>query len=362
MLGGGSGSAYAEGSGGHAAADPVDAAFVQAITDLHITTVATLDPCEVYRGQVFHDGHLWVGHSAGRVEDYRLDVYDGDGSTLLASAPVPHTLEFLYPFGPWTILAVGKHHTRRHGWLTYHSVARLRRGRLSLTSRSMPAHLQVEQFGGSPGAMYFNETGSRRVFRWTGFRGLPFAHDIRMPGTIVALPGCLFVLERNRIVPGAENVARIDLATGQIERTFTTPRRGLSTLVRLAGWPWIAAVEGWADQVLLVDTRSNTLAAVLPAPGTPVDAAQVGRHLLVVSRDPKRLRFFDLAAAGVPQVAEWDLAGLGYDFANITTMHADQRTGRVFLRSPFHPAVAGNTPAVKMVACRPPHAGPHAVR
>jgi hypothetical protein len=31
----------------------------------------------------------------------------------------------------------------------------------------MPMALQVEQFGGDAGRMYFNETGSRQVFRWT---------------------------------------------------------------------------------------------------------------------------------------------------------------------------------------------------
>jgi hypothetical protein len=324
---------------------------VQAIADLHIRTVAVLDRCEVYRGQVFHDGHLWEGHSTGDVANYRLDVHAAGGG-VLASAAVRHTLEFLYPFGRGSILAVGKHHTRRRGWLTYRSVARLRHRRITVTTRAMPMRLQVEQFGGHPGRMYFNETGSRRVFRWNGFRALPFDHDIFMPGTILVLPECLFVLERNRIAPGAENVVRVDLASGRVERTFATPRHRLTTLVDLAGFPWIAAVENWADQVLLIDKVSNRPAAALPAAGGPVDATQVGRHLLVFSREPKLLRFFDLAAAGLPQVAEWDLAGLGDDFANVTTMHADPLTGSVFLRSPFHPAIEGNTPAVKLVAAR----------
>ena len=328
---------------------------MQAITDLHIRTVAVLDRYEVYRGQVFHDGHLWEGHSTGDVADYRLDVHAADGGGPIASAAVPHTLEFLYPFGRESILAVGKHHTHRSGWLTYRSVARFRHGRITVATRAMPMRLQVEQFGGHPGRMYFNETGSRRVFRWNGFRALPFDHDIRMPGTIIVLPRCLFVLERNRIAPGAENVVRIDLASGRVERTFATPRHRLTTLVDLAGFPWIAAVESWADRVVLIDKRSNRPVAAVPAAGGPVDATQVGRHLLVVSSAPKRLRFFDLASPGLSQVAEWDLAGLGDDFANVTTMHADPLTGGVFLRSPFHPAIDANTPAVKLVAARGPH-------
>jgi len=322
---------------------------VKARTDISIRTVAILDRGEVYRGQVFHDGHLWEGHSTGGVASYRLEVHTADGTQLLASAVVPHTQEFLYPFGPDTILVVGKHFTDRCGWLTYHSIAQFRKGRLRVKTRAMPMSLQVEQFGGHPGRMYFNETGTRKVFRWTRWGARPFTPDIHLPGVILPFETYVFVLERNRIKPGAENIVKIDLASQRIERTFTTTRNKLSTMIDLHGFPWIAAVETWADQILLVDKESNTLAASLPAAGTPVDLVQVGRHLLVVSREPKRLRFFDLSATDTPQVAEWDLSALGDDFANLTTMHVDPHSGNVFLRSPFHPRVTGNTPAVKMV-------------
>ena len=32
--------------------------------DPDVRRVATLAPHEVYRGQVFHAGHLWLGHSS----------------------------------------------------------------------------------------------------------------------------------------------------------------------------------------------------------------------------------------------------------------------------------------------------------
>jgi hypothetical protein len=323
---------------------------MRASTDITIRTVAILDQGEVYRGQVFHDGHLWEGHSTGGVASYRLDVHGADGEQILASARVPHTLEFLYPFGPHTILAVGKHFTDHCGWLTYYTIARFRYGRLRVKTRSLPMVVQIEQFGGRAGLMYFNETGNRKVFRWTRWGARPLAPDIHLPGVILPFEKFVFVLERNRISPGDENIVKIDLATQRIDRTFTQTRNKLSTMIDLRGFPWIAAVETWADQILLVDKESNTLAAVLPAPGAPIDAVQVGGHLLVVSREPKRLRFFDLAAPGIPMIADWDLSALGDDFANLTTMHVDPHSGNVFLRSPFHPRVDGNTPAVKMVS------------
>lgn len=318
-------------------------------TDIAIRTVAVLDRGEAYRGQVFHDGHLWEGHSTGDVASYRLDVHAADGTQILASARVPHTQEFLYPFGPHTILTVGKHYTRRWGWLTYRSTARFHHGRLRVRTRAIPMALQVEQFGGQANRMYFNETGSRKVFRWTRWGARALAPDIHLPGVILPFEKYVYVLERNRLRAGAENVVKIDLASQTIERTFQQPRNKLSTMIDLHGYPWLAAVESWADQILLIDKELNTLAATLPAPGTPIDVVQFGNQLLVVSRDPKRLRFFDLAASGTPQIAEWDLSPLGDDFCNITTMHVDPQRGTVFLRSPFHPLIGGNTPAVKMV-------------
>jgi len=322
---------------------------VRISTDIAIRTVAVLDRGEAYRGQVFHDGHLWEGHSTGDVASYRLDVHAADGTQILASVRVPHTQEFLYPFGPHTILTVGKHYTRRWGWLTYRSIARFHHGRLQVRTRAMPMALQVEQFGGQADRMYFNETGSRKVFRWTRWGARALAPDIHLPGVILPFEKYVYVLERNRLRAGAENVVKIDLASQTIERTFQQPRNKLSTMIDLHGYPWLAAVESWADQILLIDKEHNALAATLPAPGTPIDVVQVGNQLLVVSRDPKRLRCFDLAAPGTPQIAEWDLSALGDDFCNITTMHVDPQRGTVFLRSPFHPLINGNTPAVKMV-------------
>jgi hypothetical protein len=322
---------------------------VRIATDIAIRTVTVLDAGEVYRGQVFHDGHLWEGHSTGGVASYRLDVHTVDGSQVLASARVPHTQEFLYPFGPHTVLSVGKHYTHRWGWLTYHSIARYQHGRLRVRTKAMPMALQVEQFGGHAGRMYFNETGSRKVFRWTRWGARPLTPDIHFPGVILPFEKYLYVLERGRISGRSGNVVKIDLASQRIERTFQQPRDRLATMINLGGFPWLAAVERWADQVLLIDKEQNRLDVTLSTPGTPIDAAQFGTCLVVVCRDPKRLRFFDLAVPGIPQIAEWDLSALGDDFNNITTMHVDPQSGNVFLRSPYHPLVDGNTPAVKVV-------------
>lgn len=316
-----------------------------------IRTVALLDPHEVYRGQVFHDGLLWEGHSAPSFDDYRIDVHDPATLAVVASARVPHTLESLHPFTARTILAVGKHFDDRRGWLTYHSRIRFddapRPPRLRVRVTTMPKRLQIERFGGSAGAMWFNDPGARRVFRWNGWRARPLRPEIHLPGTMIPSGRWLFVLERNDFRPGRETIARIDLTTETIERTFPDTRRRLTMLLDLEGTPWIAAPEAWADQVLLVDKAANRLAATLPVAGTPVAVARLGRCLVVYAADARAASFFDLGCDGFPLVARWDLSGLGDDFRHVRSMEVDPLGGRLYLRSAHHPQIAGNTPSVR---------------
>jgi hypothetical protein len=161
----------------------------------------------------------------------------------------------------------------------------------------------------------------------------------------------LYVLERNSVFPGQENLVRIDLATRSAERTFPTPRRRLCALVDLPATPWIAAAETWAEQVLLVERATNRLARVIPAPGGPVALARLGRCLVVLVDEPRRLAFLDPAGDGTP-LAEWDLAFLGAAAGHVTALDVDPATGDIYLRSPFHPRVADNVPGVTLVADR----------
>lgn len=314
--------------------------------------LATVDPREVYRGQVFHDGILWQGHSAGDASTYRIDAHAAGGG-LVASAAVPHTVEFLHAFGPRAILAVGKHFRRRGGWITFHSVMRLvaatgRASRLRVTTRAMPRHLQVEQFGGGPRAMFFNEPGSRKVIRWHGWRARPLRPDIRFPGTMIHRGRHLFVVERNDHRPGHETVVRIDLDTESVDRGFPGPPRGIAAVVDVPGTPWIAAAESAADRVLLIECETNRLAAVLPAPGMPVALAPCGGKLVVLAAAARTLRFFDLGAAGLPLLAEWDLAALGSGLRHPRALDVDPVTETVYIRFCFHPLVEGSAAGVAL--------------
>lgn len=320
------------------------------IDQLLVRPITALGRHEVWRGQCFHAGLLWQGHS-GTPAGHRLDVHLPREQAVAASAVLAHTVEFIHPFGPDAVIAVGKHFRDRSGWRTYHTIARFTRGRLRTRTRTMPAWLQVEQFGGSPEAMYFNEPGSRQVYRWNGLWARSLGPEVALPGAMVPAPGALYVVERNCIVPGQENLVRIDLATRSATRTFPAPRRRLCALLDVVGSPWLAVAETWAEQVLLVDRTRNRLVRTLPAPGGPVAIARYGACLAVLVDEPRRLVFLDPAGDGTP-LAEWDLAPLGAAAGHVTALDVDPATGDIYLRSPFHPRVADNVPGVTLVADR----------
>ena len=318
--------------------------------DIRVRTLMRLGRHEVYRGQCFHGGLLFEAHHGDRHEGHRLAVHlPGDG-TPAATARLPHTAEFIHPFGPEAVIVVGKHYLPRAGWRTYHSVARLVGGRLRVRTRQMPSWLQVEQFGGSPRAMFFNEPGSRQVYRWGCLGPRPLGPEIHLPGTMILAGDGLYVLERNHIVPGRENLARIDLVTRSIARTFPAPRSRLCSLLDLPGTPWLAVAETWAEQVLIVEKATNRLARVLPAPGGPLMLARLGRALAVFCDEPRRIDFLDPAEGAAGPLARWSLADVGPALGNVTAFDIDPAGGDVYLRSPFHPRVDDNEPAVTLIA------------
>lgn len=326
--------------------------------DIRVRTLLRLGRHEVYRGQCFHAGLLFAGHSGGGGDDrgrqggegHRLDIHLPGDANAAATARLVHTAEFIHPFGPDAVIVVGKHFLPRAGWRTYHTVARVARGRLRTRTRMMPSWLQVEQFGGSPRAMFFNEPGSRQVYHWSVLGPRALGPEVFLPGTMLVAGTGLYVLERNHVVRGRENLARIDLATRTIARTFLTTRRGLSALVDLPGTPWLAVAETGADQVLVVEKAANRLARTIPVPGGPVALAALGRHLVVFCDEPRRIDFLDPADDRGTPLARWNLADGAAALGHVTAIDVDPATGDVYLRSPFHPLVEGHEPSVTMVA------------
>jgi hypothetical protein len=155
----------------------------------------------------------------------------------------------------------------------------------------MPRRLQVEQFGGSAGAMWFNETGSRRVFRWNGWWARPLRADVHLPGAMIPSGRWLFVLERNDLRPGAETIAPRGIKGGRVENEEAGS-------VRPAAELHAAARLGYRSLL----ARIAAVHALLRAQSRHLDQEAVGRRLRAEATELRRA-FARLPTATPPAAA-----------------------------------------------------------
>jgi len=303
---------------------------------IDIQLVTTLPRNEPYEGQLFHDGVLWETHSLqADGEQHRVDVYDAQGQTKIGSVPLTHTASYIYPYSAHQVLVVGKSATPY--WQTHFTI--ITRSGTSFSTRvtDFPEEYMIDQSGGDASALFFNEPGSRGVFRWTSARGLQkIGDDVSGPGAMQSDGRNLWVIERHGPALGDEGLVRIDPVTGSTERTFgNAVRNGLTDLQATSHFPWVAVSEALAEQVLFVDKTTDTLAYTVAVPGTPRGLTQLGGCLLVASEDSKQVTFIALWGDTPHVIDQWDVSAAGDQLKKPRSIAVNPETGRVFLRSTY---------------------------
>ncbi len=297
-----------------------------------VKDVLELDKIQPYAPLAFHADRMWTAQSKteGDKTVYDLMVYDAQGTLLAGPKRVPHTMEHIYPFGANRVLVIGK---SSWPWKTHYTIATAVSETVTLKTTTFPEAIQTEMFGGTPERMFFNDPGDRKVFQWNG-KSAPLNHEISGPGNMALLyEDFLFVLERRSIYLGDEDIYRIDLRSGEGKRVFSEHRQGITQLLPIPSRGLLAASEGLADQVLLVDVKSNELKATFAVPGgTPRGLGELGHCLVVGSDVAKKISFLDLNSNG-KVVAEWDLSQTDKPLFNIFSIAVDPRSGNVFARA-----------------------------
>lgn len=300
-----------------------------------IKKVSALNSVEPYVPQVFHNGQLWLGRGdhSNHPSRYSIEVWADDGGKLLSSKPVPHSVQYLFPFDKEHILLTGKLFTRS-GWRTYYSLTSFKNGRLKLTTHQLPSRFQVEEFTGGPKKLFFNMVSDQTLVEVKSFTHRQLPLKISGPGVMFEIEDSIFVLERNSRFLGDENVVKVDLKTLKTERVFPKLRNGILSILPLNGGTLLAASEALAHQVLLIDTQTHTLKWTVPTPGThPYSMAQLGHCLAVGSFDPAKLTLIDLNNPVPSVVAEVDLNPYLYELPNLAKLSINPETGMFFMRS-----------------------------
>jgi hypothetical protein len=304
-----------------------------AAAELDIGLVTELDRSEPYEGHLFHDSRLWVTRSrATDAETHRVEVYGEGGTTRLATVPLTHNAGFIYPFGPRAVVIVGR---SADPWISKYTVVTREGETYKTRVTALPEEYQVEQFAGSPTALYFTEPGSRAVYQWGGGSMKPIGGEISGPGAMELDGASLWVLERKSFQLGDENLVRVDTRTGAASRVFDESRAGLTALLAPTRGPWVAAVETLADQIVFVDKTSAEPVFTVAVEGGPRGLTQLGGCLLATSEDSKTVSFISLWSDEPALLETWDVSAAGDRLKKPRRIAADPETGRVFLRSTY---------------------------
>jgi len=312
-----------------------DVAVANINPEITMRLVTELPRSEVYDAHLFHADTLWVGRSrTTNAERHRIDAFVDGGERLLGSAFLPHTAGHVYPFGPGKVIVVGK---SAEPWKTHYTVITRQGNNLQQATTTFPEQLQVEQFAGLPGAMFFTEVGDAAIYRHAPGRRGALKPKVSGPGAMVLTGDFLYIIERRSFQAGDESLLRINVKTELADRTYgSEPRNNLTHILSLPEHNLIAVSETDAHQVLLVNAKTNQpIVDVAIESGTPRGLAAAGQCLVVVSDESRRLSFVALNEPGYPVIAEWGLKDAGARLNQPRRVAVDPAKKRIYVRSTY---------------------------
>lgn len=300
--------------------------------DFKATKIFEFSKYENVEPMVFQESQLWVAKSvnwAGTQYVNGVEVTDSTGSIHYATLELPFLPDRMYPFGGKQVIVVGKHYSDQ--WRTYFAVLTPNADSYSVSTTTLPTEYQVDEFTGSPEAMYFSEPGTNKIYRYKrslfGATMTPLAPLIHGPGKMLIRDNNLWLIIRNGFQLGDENIGKIDLTSESMERTFPNLRNGITNLYALKNERLIVANEILNDQILFIDPDTNKLIKTVSITGGPYGFAELGSCLVVtVSKGVSFVKNFEVAH-------RWDLSVLGPNMDEPRNVVVDDKTNRLYIRS-----------------------------
>ena len=306
--------------------------------DLSINWVTDLPALEVYQGQTFHQGLLWVGKSRTADHDkHQVEVYSPDGLEKLASIDLDtpegrnHSASHIHPYDQDSVIVTGR---SQWPWKTHYSILSYSQGKITAEAYTFPEKYQVDQFGGSRDQMFFTEVGDGTILQHHDMNQTALRPRISGPGKMLMIDNFLLTIERKSFYQGDENVVSINLETQQATRLFSNHRAGIVDMADLGDYR-LGIAEMKADQVVVMNLKSQTLTHTLSVPG-PGAVEKFGKHCAVAASEEQRsLHFFDLRQDHDQEIARWELASLGTKFRKARQIHVNPDNGQIYLRSTY---------------------------
>lgn len=315
-------------------------------------TVTLLDKGEPNDAMTAHAGYLWVGKSRlDFASHYTIEAYDAQDN-LAATAMLPHSATFAYPYGERSILVFG---TGQSPNLTQYSIVEMRGGALDVRTIRIPMEAWGNLWVGTvDGREYFTDMGgngndaardrdptlpSQTVFSMARGRARYLSSRLTMPLDGVAVGGHLYVAHGQAIGDPRTNLVKINPVDGRVTPLFPSYRAGLAKVLRLEGLPLVAVSESQAGKVLLVDVRTDRLVAEVDGLGAPRALAQFGHCVLAGDPWSNTIGVVDvsaLATGGSAEVVASLPVGLpSHEFRMLRGLAVDAARGKIYARSNY---------------------------
>lgn len=299
--------------------------------DLAIRFVVELHRNEPYEGHLFHRDRLWVGQSKQSDGDsHRVSIFDSEGKVKVAEVNLPHSVNQIVPYGDGVIVP-GK---KCCPWQTGFSVIREVSGRFNVQTTMVSEQYQIDKVAAGEEGIFFSDPGDRALLQQVGRSTRFVTQEVSGPGEMVLRAGKLWVVERKSPQFGDEDIARIDLSTGRVERVFNENRPGIASLIYVNAVD-LMAVSEISGRVLFVDPETMRTVGEVAVEGAPRGMTTLGKCLLVASEDSKGVTFIDTKAADFPVISEWNLTAAGDRLKKPRSVAVDPKNGTVFLRSTY---------------------------
>jgi hypothetical protein len=273
---------------------------------------------------------------------YQLEVYDSQGKQI-AVKPLRHSLRYIYPYGPNSVLIVGIAATPNH---SFYTIATKNGSQIETTAYEIPEEALADRWAGRPGENYFTDPGGfddgspigtplRTIFHF-GTSGRPQYLQARIPGPAHSLywNNALYVLVHPTVFSGGKGIARVDLQTEKVTQILSMAQANLSNMILLPDSQQLAVADEAGNQVVLVDLKTLATENIAVKAGSPRGLATEGHCLVVGSEKERQVSFIDRRGHH-DQLAQWDLTPAGAAFMGLRDLAADSKSGRLYGRSAY---------------------------
>jgi hypothetical protein len=309
-----------------------------ASTQAKMTLITELPRNEPHNGLTVNGPYVFTGVSRQEEgEKHHIDVFHASSLKLVQRFDLQHSVQEIKPFGASAVLVLGKSSVPQ--WQSHFSVIDWASGSLKVRLFSVPYEVMAESFAGDPSNIYFNEPGSRGVYRWSNNRLNTVSEGvISGPGVMQFRDGNLWVLERGGLFAyGDENLVHINTRTGTLTRPFDQSNiRGAADIALSTDGRYLAVTMGGGKPaVKLYDVQTNTFHSGLSLDHWGDRLATFGQCVVSLSPEDKTIEFMHIESAALTKIAEWSLSEAGDRLKNPQTLSIDTENKRIIVRSAY---------------------------